>query len=134
MEMQTRLEGNNIAVHSTKIIALKSSSLGLFMGKTNRKNSQGSVLSLSITIHYKFLRQGMLGNHLMVFYMIMAQHKNPFSIQAKYLFYKHHAGQNHFIKNSGHLWLAYTELQGGFNMLQLISVDSGHFTQPELWF
>ncbi len=29
-------------------------------------------------------------------------------------------------KNSGHLWLAYTELQGGFNMLQLISVDSGH--------
>ncbi len=36
-------------------------------------------------------------------------------------------------KNSGHLWLAYTELQGGFNMLQLISVDSGHSTQPELW-
>ncbi len=36
-------------------------------------------------------------------------------------------------KNSGHLWLAYTELQGGFNMLQLISVDSGHFTRPELW-
>ena len=36
-------------------------------------------------------------------------------------------------KNSGHLWLAYTELQGAFNMLQLISVDSGHFTQPELW-
>ncbi len=30
-------------------------------------------------------------------------------------------------ENSGHLWLAYTELQGGFNMLQLISVDSGHF-------
>ncbi len=37
------------------------------------------------------------------------------------------------LKNSGHLWLAYTELLGGFNMLQLISVDSGHFTQPELW-
>ncbi len=36
-------------------------------------------------------------------------------------------------KNSGHLWLAYTELQGSFNMLQFISVDSGHFTQPELW-
>ncbi len=36
-------------------------------------------------------------------------------------------------KNSGHLWLAYTELQGGFNMLQLIPIDSGHFTQPELW-
>ncbi len=36
-------------------------------------------------------------------------------------------------KNSGHLWLAYTELQGSFNMLQLISVDSGHFTRPELW-
>ncbi len=31
-------------------------------------------------------------------------------------------------KNSGHLWLAYTELQGGFDMLQLISVDSCHFT------
>ncbi len=31
----------------------------------------------------------------------------------------------HF-KNSGHLWLAYTELEGGFNVLQLISVDSGH--------
>ncbi len=28
---------------------------------------------------------------------------------------------------------AYTELQVGFNMLQLISVDSGHFTHPELW-
>ena len=27
-------------------------------------------------------------------------------------------------------WLAYTEFQGGFNMLQLISVDFGHFTQP----
>ncbi len=35
--------------------------------------------------------------------------------------------------------LAYTELQGGFNMLQLISADSGHFTllhiikEPSLW-
>ena len=27
-------------------------------------------------------------------------------------------------KNSGHFWLA--KLQGGFNMLQLISVDSDH--------
>ena len=27
----------------------------------------------------------------------------------------------------------YTELQVGFNMRQLISVDSGHFTQPECW-
>ncbi len=31
-------------------------------------------------------------------------------------------------KNLGRLWLAYTELQGGFYMLQLISVDSRHFT------
>ncbi len=37
------------------------------------------------------------------------------------------------LKNLGHLWLAYTELQVGFHMLQLISVDSGHFTQQELW-
>ena len=37
------------------------------------------------------------------------------------------------LKNSGRLWLAYTELHVGFNMLQLMSVDSGHFTQPELW-
>ena len=27
-------------------------------------------------------------------------------------------------KNSGHPRLAYTELQGGFNMLQLISLDN----------
>ena len=40
--------------------------------------------------------------------------------------------QGNVLKNSGHLWLAYTELQGDFNMLQLISVDSGHFTRPEL--
>ncbi len=40
-------------------------------------------------------------------------------------------GQN--TKNSGHLWLDYAELQGGFNMLELISVDSGHLTRPELW-
>ncbi len=33
-------------------------------------------------------------------------------------------------KNLGRLWLAYTELQGDFCMLQLISIDSGHFTQP----
>ena len=32
-------------------------------------------------------------------------------------------------KNLGHLWLAYTELQGDFHMLQLISVDSRQFTQ-----
>ncbi len=35
-------------------------------------------------------------------------------------------------KNLGQLWLAYTELQGDFSMLQLISVDSRHFTQSEL--
>ncbi len=33
-------------------------------------------------------------------------------------------------KNSGHLRLVSTERQGGFNMLQLISVDSDHFTKP----
>ncbi len=32
-------------------------------------------------------------------------------------------------KNLGRLWLANTELQGGFYMLQVISVDSSHFTQ-----
>ncbi len=31
-------------------------------------------------------------------------------------------------KNLGRLWLAYTELQGEFYMLQLIYVDSRHFT------
>ena len=31
-------------------------------------------------------------------------------------------------KNLGRLWLAYTELQGDFYMLQFISVDSRHFT------
>ncbi len=31
--------------------------------------------------------------------------------------------------NLGRLWLAYTELQGDFYMLQFISVDSRHFTQ-----
>ncbi len=31
-------------------------------------------------------------------------------------------------KNLGRLWLAYTELQGEFYMLQLISVDSRHLT------
>ncbi len=36
------------------------------------------------------------------------------------------------VKNSGHLWLAYIELQGSFNMLQLISVDSGHFMKDRL--
>ena len=37
-----------------------------------------------------------------------------------------------YIKNLGRLWLAYTELQGEFYMLQLMtddSMDSGHFTQ-----
>ncbi len=34
-------------------------------------------------------------------------------------------------KNLGRLWLAYTELQGDFDMLQLMIDDSGHFTQPE---
>ncbi len=32
-------------------------------------------------------------------------------------------------KNLGRLWLAYTELQGDFYMLQFISVDSRHLTQ-----
>ena len=32
------------------------------------------------------------------------------------------------VKNLGRLWLAYTEPQGEFFMLQLISVDSRHFT------
>ena len=35
-------------------------------------------------------------------------------------------GEEH--NNLGRLWLAYTELQGGLYMLQLISVDSRHFT------
>ncbi len=30
-------------------------------------------------------------------------------------------------KNKGRLWLAYTELQGDFYMLQLMTDDSGHF-------
>ena len=46
---------------------------------------------------------------------------------------------NHFAKlstkNLGRLWLAYTELQGEFYMLQLISVDSRHFTlYTTLWY
>ncbi len=32
-------------------------------------------------------------------------------------------------KNLGRLWLAYTEAQVGFYMLQFTSVDSSHFTQ-----
>ena len=36
------------------------------------------------------------------------------------------------IKNLGRLWLAYTGLQGDFYMLQLMSVESRHFTRPEL--
>ena len=36
------------------------------------------------------------------------------------------------LKNLGRLWLAYTEFQGDFYMLQLMTDDSGHFTQPEL--
>ncbi len=35
-------------------------------------------------------------------------------------------------KNLGRLWLAYTEPQGDFYMLQLIHVDSRHFTQSYL--
>ncbi len=35
-------------------------------------------------------------------------------------------------KNLGRLWLAYTELQGDFCMLQFISVDPRHFTQSGL--
>ncbi len=34
-------------------------------------------------------------------------------------------------KNLGRLWLAYTELQGDFCMLQFIFGDSRHFTQSE---
>ena len=34
-------------------------------------------------------------------------------------------------KNLGRLWLAYTELQGNFYMLQLKFVDCMHFTQPK---
>ncbi len=41
------------------------------------------------------------------------------------------------IKILGRLWLAYTELQGGFYMFELISVDSRHFTPrqggPRMW-
>ncbi len=42
------------------------------------------------------------------------------------------------LKNLGRLWLAYTELQGEFYMVQLISSDSRHFTQhgiknPAAW-
>ena len=36
------------------------------------------------------------------------------------------------LKNLRRLWLAYIELQGEFYMLELISSDSRHFTQPEL--
>ena len=36
------------------------------------------------------------------------------------------------VKNLGLLWLAFTELQGDFYILQLMTGDSGHFTQPEL--
>ena len=36
------------------------------------------------------------------------------------------------LKNLGQLWLAYTELQGVFYMLQLIYVDSRQFTQSYL--
>ena len=35
-------------------------------------------------------------------------------------------------KNLGRLWLAYTELQGDFYMLQSISVDSRHFTHTSI--
>ena len=35
-------------------------------------------------------------------------------------------------KSLGRLWLAYTELQNEFYMLQLTSIDSRHLTQPEL--
>ncbi len=42
-----------------------------------------------------------------------------------------------YTKNPGRLWLAYIELQGDSYMLQFMSVDSSHFTLPELsprWF
>ncbi len=32
------------------------------------------------------------------------------------------------LNNLGRLWLAYTELQGNFYMLQLMTDGSGHFT------
>ena len=38
--------------------------------------------------------------------------------------------ENDFLLNNlGRLWIAYTELQGEFYMLQAISVDSRHFTE-----
>ncbi len=38
----------------------------------------------------------------------------------------------YFPKNLGRLWLAYTDLQGDFYMLQLIPVDTRYFTHKEL--
>ena len=38
-------------------------------------------------------------------------------------------GNQVLTKNLGRLWLAYTELQDDFYVLQFISVDSRHFTQ-----
>ena len=43
--------------------------------------------------------------------------------------YKKYHSSNTNGKNLGRLWLAYTELQVEFYMLQVISVDSRHFTQ-----
>ncbi len=36
------------------------------------------------------------------------------------------------LKNLGRVWHAYIRSSGRFHMQQFISVDSGHFTQPEL--
>ncbi len=56
----------------------------------------------------------------------------PTSNTMKYILITEIQQHNIYRKNLGRLWLAYTELQGGFYMLQLISIDSRHFTQPEL--
>ncbi len=52
--------------------------------------------------------------------------------QLLFMNYHNHKGPVQEHKNLGQLWLAYTALQGDFNMLQLMTDDSGHFTQPEL--
>ncbi len=65
------------------------------------------------------------------FYLILWPNFNsPWQIPQ---FTKGYLAEQDWQKNSGHLWLTYTELRGGFNMLQLISVGSCHFIQPELW-
>ncbi len=55
-----------------------------------------------------------------------------FSLEASYYFQLVTGKFPRHSKNLGRLWLAYTELQGNLYMLQLMTDDSGHFTQPEL--